>query len=153
MSDEGVIPTKQAWKGVQEMWSAFESQFTGGNKDDSRRWRLPKPAIFATCSSGSGRIYAAAEVRMDASGNFATFSGARTWSDLIVPGARPKAGDLLKIEPILTATGYKWVGFAQHEILLDNMTTPAAATKLFRRRHTATSYVDDTLDTYTDDCP
>ena len=146
-----VIPSMAAWKGVQNMYADFQRRPSGGTRGSGKV--IPGVAIFATCSSGSGRIYVAAEVRMDSSGNFATFSGARTWTDLIVPGARPKTGDLLKIEPILTATGYKWVGFAQHEILLDNMTDHTLATKLFRRRHTATSYVDDTLDTYTDDCP
>lgn len=146
-----VLPTWDAWRGVQTMYADYQRRPSGGGKDTGRI--IPGVAIFATCSSGSGRIYAAAEVRMDSSGNFATFTGARTWDDLIVPGARPKPGDLLKIEPILTADGYKWVGFAQHEILLDNMTDHTLATVFFRRRHTATGYVDDIIETYTNDCP
>jgi hypothetical protein len=105
----------------------------------------------ATADLG-GRKWAGSELVLSAAtGIFAVPAyGGRTWSGstpIIVPGPKPKVGDLLRLEMVGGGEGKHpaFVGTALQEMILDNMDNPAAATKLIRRRHTPTGYVDDTI--------
>lgn len=113
------------------------------------RGALPIGFFAVAVAEISGRKWTATELILDASlGTFAPPAyGGRVAFPIIIPGPKPKAGDLLRVDMVGGGRGKQpaYIGTALQEVILDNMANPAAATKMIRRRHTPASYVDDTL--------